>query len=204
MGVNSKYAMTTICNILMNLVVLENKVVEDAHIFFHLLKFIMNTLPSLENNGEAVVRFLWDAHNCEEAREEEELVVSTPYIEYWNDLTDLWYLGMQVLSNVLGVVPWVIDFIVDSGWAQEIVRTLGKVRTSGIERGTLSAFEDFLCALIRGSFDVTDVLKDNGVISVCQQHQLKDLSTAIAQSDVARRKKISTEKKESRESSEKK
>ena len=29
---------------------------------------------------------------------------------------------VQVLSNVLGVVPWVIDFIVDSGWAQEIVR----------------------------------------------------------------------------------
>ena len=148
---------------------------------------------------------------------------------------------LQVLSNVLGVVPWVIDFIVDSGWAQEIVRyqelplhdiealaylrnlnlrhlcrTLGKVKTTGIERGTLSAFEDFLCALIRGSFDVTDVLKDNGVISVCQvcvlsrtyekssyfsfqQHQLKDLSTAIAQSDVARRKKISTEKKDSNE-----
>ena len=50
--VNSKYAMTTICNILMNLVVLENKVVEEAHIFYHLLKFIMNTLPSIENNGE--------------------------------------------------------------------------------------------------------------------------------------------------------
>ena len=84
------------------------------------------------------------------------------------------------------MVPWVIDFIVDSGWAQEIVRcdilsnyriqswigplfrTLGKVKTTGIERGTLSAFEDFLCALIRGSFDVTDVLKDNGVIIVCQ------------------------------------
>ena len=47
-------------------------------------------------------------------------------------------------------------------------RTLGKVKTTGIEKGTLAAFEDFLCALIRGSFDVTDVLKDNGVISVCQ------------------------------------
>ena len=43
-----------------------------------------------------MVRFLWDAHNCEEAREEEELVVSTPYIEHWADLIDLWYLGMQV------------------------------------------------------------------------------------------------------------
>jgi len=70
------------------------------------------------------------------------------------------------------------------------------VRTSGIERGTLSAFEDFLCALVRGSFDVTEVLKDNGVICICQQHQLKDLSTSIAQSDVARKKKISVEEKD--------
>ena len=46
------------------------------------------------------MRFLWDAHNCEEAREEEELVVSTPYIEHWNDLIDLWYLGMQVILFV--------------------------------------------------------------------------------------------------------
>ena len=51
---------------------------------------------------QAVVRFLWDAHNCEEAREEEELVVSTPYIEHWNELIDLWYLGMQVASLFTG------------------------------------------------------------------------------------------------------
>lgn len=230
--VNSKYAMTTICNILMNLVVLENKFVEEAHIFFHLLKFIMNTLPSLENNGEvlvlygnlsvlgllilqkhsrrpkstdysifryiqAVVRFLWDAHNCEEAREEEELVVSTPYIEHWNELIDLWYLGMQVLSNVLSVVPWVSDFIVDSGWAQEILRCLGKVRTSRVERGTLQAFEDFLCALVRGSNDVTEILKDSGVILVCKQHQLKELSAEIA--TMRQKKKVSVEKRQEAE-----
>ena len=34
-------------------------------------------------------------------------------------------------------------------WA--LCRTLGKVRTSGVERGTLSAFEDFLCALVKVS-----------------------------------------------------
>ena len=53
---------------------------------------------------QAVVRFLWDAHNCEEAREEEELVVSTPYIEHWNDLIDLWYLGMQVCQPSICVI----------------------------------------------------------------------------------------------------
>jgi len=227
--VNSKYAMTTICNIFMNLVVLEAKFVDEAHIFFHLLKFIMNTLPTIDNKGEvlvlhgnlavlgllilqkhskrpkstdysifryiqAVVRFLWDAHNCEEAREEQELVVSTPYIEHWNDLIDLWFLGMQVLSNVLQQVPWVIDFIVDSGWAQEIVRTLGKVRTSGIDRTTLSALEDFLCQLVRGSPDVNDILKENGVISVCQTHQMKELAAVVSLAGLTRQKKTSADK----------
>ena len=38
---------------------------------------------------------------------------------------------------------------------------------------------------------------DSNCVKFLQVHQLKDLSTAIAQSDVARRKKISTEKKDS-------
>ena len=38
-------------------------------------------------------------------REEEELVVSTPYIEHWNDLIDLWYLGMQVCLKSFAICP---------------------------------------------------------------------------------------------------
>ena len=40
----------------------------------------------------------------------------------WKLLANI-FLYWKVLSNVLAVVPWVIDFIVDSGWAQEIVRS---------------------------------------------------------------------------------
>ena len=48
---NSKYAMVTICNVLMNITVLEPGFVEDSTIFFQLLKFIMNSLPTLQNAG---------------------------------------------------------------------------------------------------------------------------------------------------------
>ena len=53
--VNSKYAMTSICNILMNLTVLEPQFVEDSPIFFQLLKFIMNSLPTLVNDGKYAI-----------------------------------------------------------------------------------------------------------------------------------------------------
>ena len=49
---------------------------------------------------QAVIRFLWDAHNTDES-EEEEYSVSNSSLPYWNDLIDLWYLGMQVLSSLL-------------------------------------------------------------------------------------------------------
>ena len=50
--VNSKYAICTICNVLMNLVVLEPKLVKEDDLFFTLLKFIMGSLPSLTNSGK--------------------------------------------------------------------------------------------------------------------------------------------------------
>ena len=50
--VNSRYAMTTICNVLMNITVLEPQYVNETPIFFHILKFIMNSLPNLDNNGK--------------------------------------------------------------------------------------------------------------------------------------------------------
>ena len=59
--VNSKYALTTICNVLMNLVVLEAKFVDEENIFFHMLKFLINTLPSLDTTvfleGDSLVLY---------------------------------------------------------------------------------------------------------------------------------------------------
>ena len=53
---------------------------------------------------QAVIRFLWDAHNVDESPDEDEYSVSSNYLPYWNDLIDLWYLGMQVLSSLLSQV----------------------------------------------------------------------------------------------------
>jgi len=132
---------------------------------------------------QAVVRFLWDAHNCEEAREEEELVVSTPYIEHWNDLIDLWYLGMQVLSSLLPQFPWIAEFIMESGWAQEIHSNLTKVKRGGLDIGVKAAFDDLLSSLVNaGGQEVIDEFQKLGVIQVCQTHMLKELARSISNS----------------------
>ena len=214
--VNSRYAMTTICNVLMNLTVLEPQFVNQTPIFFHILKFIMNSLPTLDSNEDlvlygnlsvlgllilkhhsrrpkstdfgfnrfvqAIVRFFWDAHNCEESLDEEELGVSSNYLNHWNDLVDLWYLGMQVLANLLTQVPWICEFVMETGWPQEVIHTLNKVRRGGIESpSTKSSLEELLCSLINGGGkDAHEEFRKSGVIAACQTHQLKDLATLIS------------------------
>lgn len=60
---NSKYAMVTVCNVLMNITVLEPGFVEEAPIFFHILKFLMNSLPTLQNTGNICNSLLFHYEN---------------------------------------------------------------------------------------------------------------------------------------------
>ena len=70
----------------------------------------------------------------------------------------------------------------ETGWPQEVLRTLHKVRPGGIESPSAkSSLEDLLCALIKGGGkEVHEEFRKNGVIAVCQTHQLKDLATLIS------------------------
>ena len=91
-------------------------------------------------------RFLWDAHNCEESLDEEDLQVSSNYYNDWADLVDLWYLGMQVLSSLFAEVSWIAEFVMETGWPTHVIRTLTKVRRGGVESNlTKNSYEELLC-----------------------------------------------------------
>ena len=70
----------------------------------------------------------------------------------------------------------------ETGWPQEVIRTLNKIRHGGIESpSTKSSLEELLCALIKGGGkDVHEEFRKNGVIAACQTHQLKELATLIS------------------------
>ena len=54
--------------------------------------------------------------------------VSSNYYNDWGDLVDLWYLGMQVLSSLFAEVPWIAEFVMETGWPAHVITTLSKVR----------------------------------------------------------------------------
>ncbi|XP_076165161.1 neurochondrin [Ptiloglossa arizonensis] len=207
---DSRTAMVSVCNVLMNITVLEPKLMEESSIFVPLLKFIFSNLPELKQIPEnlvlhghlavlgllllkqqakrikkndfsicryiqATIRFLWDAYIIDESNDPTELVVSMPYKERWMEIMELWFLGMQTMAGVLQVVPWLSQFTLESGWAEEMVETLKKVKIGSLQPNVKSAFEDLLCHLVKADQNIASVLKKCGVLTVCRNHRMMEL-----------------------------
>ena len=119
------------------------------------------------------VSFLWDAHNSEDSSQQMAMVISLRYKKDWPDLAELWFLGMQSLSNLLTNMDWIVDFIVDSGWPQEMVKSLGRVSASAIDANTRTAYEDFLCCLVKAQPKVKQIIKESGGKQVCRTHSMR-------------------------------
>jgi hypothetical protein len=65
-------------------------------------------------------------------------------------------LTLNILTlNILNFqLTWIGDFVAESGWAEEVVKTLAKVRKDCLESSVLSAYEDLLCSLIKSNGNV--------------------------------------------------
>lgn len=211
---DSRAAMVSLCNIFMNLTVLEPKVVENSMLFNILMKFIFNNLPELKNIPEnlvlhghmavlgllllkqqankvkkndfsicryiqSTIRFLWDAYNVDESNDPTALAVSMAYKEFWSEIADLWFLGMQTMSAVLALVPWISEFAIESGWAEGIIEMLAKVKIGTLPPNVKSAFEDFLCHLVSANESVIPVVKKAGALKVCRNHRLMELGKKL-------------------------
>ncbi|CAL7951205.1 unnamed protein product [Xylocopa violacea] len=207
---DSRTAMVSVCNVLMNITVLEAKLVEESPTFVALLKFIFNNLPELKQIPEnlvlhghlavlgllllkqqatrvkkndfsicryiqATIRFLWDAYIIDESNDPTELVVAMSYKARWTELMELWFLGMQTMAGVLQVIPWLSQFALESGWAEEIIEILKKVKIGSLQPNVKSAFEDLLCHLVKADENVATVLKKRGALTVCRNHRMMEL-----------------------------
>lgn len=211
---DARAAIVSLCNIFMNLTVLEVKIVEESELFSQLLNFIFENLPILKDIPEnlvlhghlaitgllllkqqskkvkkndfsicryiqATIRFLWDAYTVDESNDATALVVAIAYKEHWNELVELWFLGMQTMSGILAPIPWISEFALESGWAEGIIETLKKVKIGTLPANVKGAYEDFLCSLVSANTNVAGVLKKADALRVCRNHRLMELGKKL-------------------------
>lgn len=211
---DSRTAIISLCNIFMNLTVLEPKVVDESSLFEQLLRFIFENLPELKDNPDNLVlhghlsvlgllllkqqsskvkkndfsicryiqttiRFLWDAYSIDESNDPQALVVSLAYKEYWFEVMELWFLGMQTMSGIIKQIPWISEFAIESGWAEGIIKTLWNVKIGTLPPNVKLAYEDFLSQLVDANKDVAGVLKKADALKVCRNHRMMELGKKL-------------------------
>lgn len=211
---DSRTAIVSICNIFMNITVLEPKLIEEHILYSTLLKFIFNNLPELKDIPEnlvmhghlavlgllllkqqskkvkkndfsicsyiqATIRFLWNAYTVDDSNDPTALVVALAYKEHWNEIMELWFLGMQTMSGILKSIPWISEFAIDSGWAQGIIETLKKVKIGTLPPNVKSAYEDFLSQLCDANEDIPAALKKSDALRVCRNHRMMELGKKL-------------------------
>lgn len=128
---------------------------------------------------QSTIRFLWDAYMVDESNDPTALVVSMSYKEHWGEIADLWFLGMQTMSGVLAIIPWISEFAIESGWASGISEMLAKVKVGTLSPTIKSAFEDFLSRLVDANESVIPVLKKGGALKACRSHRMMELGKKL-------------------------
>lgn len=133
---------------------------------------------------QSTIRFLWDAYTVDENSNSSryalgQLVVTMTYKESWMELQELWFLGMQNLSGILTLVPWISEFAIESGWAGGIVDMLVKIKPGSLPTNVKYAYEDLLCHLIDANSDLIATLKKKDALTACRGHKFMELGKKL-------------------------
>lgn len=134
---------------------------------------------------QSTIRFLWDAYTVDENSSSSsrfalgQLVVTMNYKESWIELQELWFLGMQNLSGILTLVPWISEFAIESGWAEGIIDMLVKIKPGSLPTNVKYAYEDLLCRLIEANSDLIATLKKKDAITACRGHKFMELGKKL-------------------------
>lgn len=153
---------------ILGLLLLKQQAMKVKHNDFSICRYI-----------QATVRFLWDAYNIDESNDPSALVVSITYKEFWSELSEIWFLGMQTIGAILPMIPWLSEFIIESGWAEGIIRTLNRVRPDAVPSNIKAVYEDFLSQLVEVNSTVSGVLKKADALRACRTHRLMELGKRL-------------------------
>lgn len=115
---------------------------------------------SAEKFFGAAVRFLSEAHTAQADPSSDGLamVVSPSYVSAWDDICELWFLGMQALAGCIPLFPWLPHTILQAHWLQGLSQLLSRVVPSSVDFELVTAFQAVLVELARASEECRDVI----------------------------------------------
>ncbi|NWW31876.1 NCDN protein, partial [Panurus biarmicus] len=113
----------------------------------------------------AAIRFLSQAHTAQADPSSDGLAVavSPAYVSAWDDICELWFLGMQALAGCVPLFPWLPHAALQARWLQGLSQLLSCVAPASVDLELVTAFQAVLVELARASEQCRDeILSHHG------------------------------------------
>ncbi|XP_068850461.1 neurochondrin [Aphelocoma coerulescens] len=113
---------------------------------------LQGTQSAKEFFGAAIL-FLSQAHAAQADPSGDGLAVavSPPYVSAWDDIRELWFLGMQALAGCIPLFPWLPGAALQARWLEGLSRLLSCVAPASVDFELVTAFQAVLVELARAS-----------------------------------------------------
>ncbi|NWV83861.1 NCDN protein, partial [Dasyornis broadbenti] len=108
----------------------------------------------------AAIRFLSQAHMAQADPSSDGLAVtvSPAYVSAWDDIHELWFLGMQALAGCIPHFPWLPHAALQAHWPEGLSQLLSRVAPASVDFELITAFQGVLVELARASEQCRDVI----------------------------------------------
>ncbi|NXT60008.1 NCDN protein, partial [Chaetops frenatus] len=106
----------------------------------------------------AAIHFLSQAHTAQANPSSDGVALSPAYVSAWDDIGELWFLGMQALAGCVALFPWLPHAALQARWLQGLSQLLSRVAPASVDFELITAFQAVLVELARASEQCRDVI----------------------------------------------
>ncbi|KAM4884793.1 neurochondrin [Sylvia borin] len=135
----------------------------------------------------AAIGFLSQAHTAQADPSSDglALAVSPAYLSAWDDICELWFLGMQALAGCIPLFPWLPHAALQARWLQGLSQLLSRVTPASVDLELVTAFQAVLVELARASEQCRDVILSHQATEWANLYGMAALEQCLAEQGAA-------------------
>ncbi|NXO20295.1 NCDN protein, partial [Cisticola juncidis] len=143
---------------------------------------LQGTQPAKEFFG-AAIRFLSQAHTAQSdpGSDAVAVAVSPAYVGVWDDICELWFLGMQALAGCIPLFPWLPHAALQARWLQGLSQLLSCAAPASVDLELVTAFQAVLVELARASEQCRDVMLSHQATEWANLYGMAALEQCLAE-----------------------
>ncbi|XP_053310653.1 neurochondrin [Spea bombifrons] len=101
----------------------------------------------------SVIQFLSCCHVTSSSPDSSKpnMSLSDDYADVWEEISELWFLGVQAFASCVPLLPWLSSLVLKSGWLQAILNIFEKVSPSSVSSDMVTVLQPLLVELSQNS-----------------------------------------------------